>query len=126
MKNLKERRPVTGSSLRRRALCNILGAVMLAMGIVSAGMVIWNEQSRSARRSGTSSSDSGWKDDSLSSEDSKTSTRQSEMLVGKVGALIAYWWRRSTELASPEGVAMMFAMISVLAAFGCFFFADRL
>jgi hypothetical protein len=126
MKNLKGRRPVTGSSLRRRTLFNILGAMMLAMGIVSAGMVVWTEQHRSARRSETSSSDSGWKDDSLSSEDSKTATRQSEMLVGKVGALIAYWWRRSTELASPEGAAMVFAMISVLAAFGCFVFADRL
>ena len=125
MKNLKGRRAVAGS-LRRRALFNILGAVMLAMGIISAGMVVWTEQHRSARRSETSSSDSGWKDDSLSSEDSKTSTRQSEMLVGKVGASIAYWWRRSTELVSPEGLAMMFAMISVLAAFGCFVLADRM
>ena len=126
MKNLKGSRPVTGSSLRRRALFNILGAVMLAMGIVSAGMVAWSEQHRSASRSETSSSDNGWKDNTLSSEDSKTSTRQSEMLVGKVGALIAYWWRRSAELASPEGVAMTCAMISVLAAFGCFVLADRL
>ena len=125
MKNLEGRRAVAGS-LRRRALFNILGAVLLAMGVISAGMVVWSEQHRSARRSDTSSSDSGWKDDSLSSEDSKTSTRQSEMLVGKVGALIAYWWHRSTELSSPEGVAMMFAVISVLAAFGCFVFADRL
>jgi hypothetical protein len=125
MKNLKGRRPVTGSSLRRRALFNILGAVMLAMGIVSAGMVVWTEQHRSASRSETPGSDSGWKDNTLSSEDSKTSTRQSEMLVGKVGALIAYWWRRSRELASPEGVAMTCAMISVLAAFGCFVLADR-
>ena len=126
MKNLKGRRPVTGSSLRRRALFNILGAVMLAMGIFSAGMVVWSEQHRSARRSETSSSNSGWADNTLSSEDSKTSTRQSEMLVGKVGALIAYWWRRSADLASSEGVAMTFAMISVLAAFGCFVLADRL
>jgi hypothetical protein len=126
MKNLNDRRPVTGSSLRQRALFNILGAVMLVMGIVSAGMVVWTEQHRSAKRPETSSSDSGWKDDTLSSEDSKTSTRQSEMLVGKVGVLIAYWWRRSAELDSLEGVAMMFAMISVLAAFGCFVVADRL
>jgi len=98
---------------------------MLAMGIVSAGMVVWTEQHRSASRSETPGSDSGWKDNTLSSEDSKTSTRQSEMLVGKVGALIAYWWRRSRELASPEGVAMTCAMISVLAAFGCFVLADR-
>jgi hypothetical protein len=126
MKNLKERRPPTGSTLRRRALLNILGALMLAMGIVSAGIVVWTEQHRSGGRSEASSSDNGWKDNTLSSEDSKTSTRQSEMLVGKVGALIAYWWRRSTELASPEGVTMMFAMISVLAAFACFVFADRL
>ena len=99
---------------------------MLAMGIVSAGMVVWTEQHRSAKRSETSSSDSGWKDQTLSSEDSKTSTRQSEMLVGKVGVLIAHWWRRFADLASPEGIAMMFAMISVVAAFGCFVVADRL
>ena len=126
MKNLNGRRPVTGSSLSKRALFNIFGAVLLAMGIVSAGMVVWTEQHRFARRSETSSSDSGWKDETLSSEDSKTSTRQSEMLVGKVGALIAYWWRRFADLASPEGIAMMFAMISVVAAFGCFVVADRL
>jgi len=126
MKNLNGRRPVTGSSLSKRALFNIFGAVLLAMGIVSAGMVVWTEQHRSTKRSETSSSDNGWKDETLSSEDSKTSTRQSEMLVGKVGALIAYWWRRFADLASPEGIAMMFAMISVLAAFGCFVVADRL
>jgi hypothetical protein len=116
---------VKGSPLRQRALFNVLGAVFLVLGIVSAGLVVWTEQHRSARRSETNSSDSGWKDDTLSSDDSKTSMRQSEMLVGKVGALIAYWWRRSAELATPEGVAMMFAMISVLAAFGCFVVADR-
>jgi hypothetical protein len=126
MKNLNDRRPVTGSSLSKRALFNVLGAVMLAMGIVSAGMVVWTEQHRSAKRSETSSSDSGWKDQTLSSEDSKTSTRQSEMLVGKVGVLIAHWWRRFADLASPERVAMTFAMISVVAAFGCFVVADRL
>ena len=126
MKNLNGRRPVTGSSLSKRALFNIFGAVLLAMGIVSAGMVVWTEQHRSAKRSETSSSDSGWKDQTLSSEDSKTSTRQSEMLVGKVGVLIVYWWRRFADLASPEGIAMMFAMISVVAAFGCFVVADRL
>src|SRR6516164_11223451 len=125
MKNLNDRRPVGGSSLRKRALLNFLGAVMLVIGNVSAGIVVWTEQHRSARSLETLSSDSGWKDDTLSSEDSKTSARQSEMLVGKVGALIAYWWRRSRELASPEGVAMTCAMISVLAAFGCFVLADR-
>jgi hypothetical protein len=126
MKNLNDRRPVRGSSLRQRALLNFLGAVTLVIGIVSAGIVVWTEQHRSARSPETLSSDSGWKDDTLSSGDSKTSARQSEMLVGKVGALIAYWWRRSVELGSPEGVAMTFAVISVLAAFGCFVAADRL
>jgi hypothetical protein len=126
MKNLNGKRPVRGSSLRQRALLNFLGAVMLVMGIVSAGMVVWTEQHRLARRSERSSSEGGWKDDTLSSEDSKTSMRQSEMLAGKAGALIAYWWHRSVQLASPEGVSMLFAIICVLAAFGCFVVADRL
>ena len=117
---------VKGSPSRRRALFKVLGALFLVLGIVSAGLVVWTEQHRSAKRSETTSSDSGWKDDTLSSDDSKTSLRQSEMLVGKVGALIAYWWRRSAGLDSHEGVATMFAMISVLAAFGCFVVADRL
>jgi len=117
---------VKGSLSRQRTLFKVLGAVFLVLGIVSAGLVVWTEQHRSARRSETNSSDSGWKDDTLSFDDSKTSMRQSEMLVGKVGALIAYWWHRSAELDSPEGVAMIFAMISVLAAFGCFVVADRL
>jgi hypothetical protein len=125
MKNLNNKRPAKDSAPNHRALFNILGAAMLVMGIACAGIIIWTEQNRSARRSEPSTSD-GWKDGTLSSEDSRTSTRQSEMLVGKVGALIAYWWRRSRDLDSPEGVAMMFAMVSVLAALGCFVVADRL
>jgi hypothetical protein len=104
----------------------MLGVVMLLTGVVSAGIAVWMEHDLSTKRSESSNADGGWKDDTLSPEDSKISSRQSEMLYGKVGALLAYCWRRCAELDSPEGFAIIFATISTLAALGCFVVANRL
>jgi hypothetical protein len=113
------------SSLTRRAIFDILGFLMLFLGILSAGLAVWSQQDRSARRSEAHSTDNGWQDDTLSSEDSKTSSRQSEMLSGKFGALLAYWWRRCAQTVSSQGFAITFAMISLLAALFCFVIANR-
>jgi hypothetical protein len=108
---------------RRRAILNILGIVLIMVGALSAGGAIWMDSS--SRHSEAAAGDNGWKDDTLSSEDSKISSRQSEMLLGKAGALIAYAWRRLMQLGSPEGVTIVLAMVSALAALGCFAAANR-
>jgi hypothetical protein len=95
---------------------------MLFLGILSAGVAVWSGQDRSTKRLEAPNTDNGWIDDTLSPEDSKTSSRQSEMLSGKFGTLLASWWRRCVEAISTQG----FAMISLLVALFCFLVANRL
>jgi uncharacterized membrane protein YbaN (DUF454 family) len=113
-------------SLTHRTIFDILGFLMLFLGILSAGVAVWSGQDRSASRLETPSADNGWKDDTLSPEDSKSSSRQSEVLSGKFGTLLTYWWRRCAEAVSTQGFAMILAMISVLVALFCFVVANRL
>jgi hypothetical protein len=114
------------SSLTHRTIFDLLGFLMLFLGILSAGIAVWSEQDRSTKRLETPSAENSWKDDTLSPEDSKSSSRQSEMLSGKFGTLLAYWWRRCVEAVSTQGFAIIFAMISLLAALFCFLVANRL
>jgi hypothetical protein len=107
----------------RREVLNILGIVLLVAGALSAGGAIWMDSS--TRHSESAAGDNGWKDDTLSPEDSKMSSRQSEMLLGKAGALITYAWRQCAQLGSPEGFAIILALISTFAALGCFAAARR-
>jgi hypothetical protein len=79
----------------------------------------------STRPSESVAGDNGWKGDTLSPEDSKSSSRQSEMLFGKVGALIAYGWRWCAQLGSLKRFAIILAIFSTFAAWGCFAVAKR-
>jgi hypothetical protein len=99
---------------------------MLFLGILAAGMAVWSGQDRSTRRLEAPGAESRWRDDTLSSEDSKSASRQSEMLGGKFGTLLAYWWRRCVDAVSTQGFAMIFATISLFVALFCFVVANRL
>jgi hypothetical protein len=115
------------NSLLKRWLINRLGIAVLLFGLVSAGAVYWSGNSGSVEKPHDQETvASGSHDDTLSFEDSKTSSRGIEMYFGKVGVLIATWFRRWAELKDSERLAVMIATSSVLAALICFFVANRL
>jgi hypothetical protein len=79
----------------RRSVVNRLGIFILLLGVVCAGTVYWTGKNRLASRShGWETVDNGSRDDTLSFEDSKTSSRSTEMNFGKVGVLVSIWFRR--------------------------------
>jgi hypothetical protein len=100
--------PVSSSKRRPRKL-KIIGAVVLALGIVGAGIVYWL---------GTRSTD-------LSGDLSmvgynKPAERQMEILYGKQGELIEDW---SNDLKQPGTQAVIILVTTALIAGGCFYFA---
>jgi hypothetical protein len=119
--------PAPSSSLKSRAeLLKTLGVVVLVLGVVSASIVYWSGQQRSASRSRnqeTSAVDGGWKDSTLSSEDLKGSSRTIEMNYGKVAVLMVSWLHWWEQLEPHESLAIVIATISTLTALSCFIVA---
>lgn len=115
--------------LKRRAALNLLGIAALLLGIGSACLVYWTGEDRSPgqiKSQGTSNVENGWKDSTLSPEDSKGSSRDIEMLYGKLGVLLTSSWHRCQEfLNGPKSGATTIAIISALTAFTCFVLAIR-
>ncbi len=111
----------------RRLVVNRLGIFILLLGVVCAGTVYWTGKNRLASRShGWETVDNGSRDDTLSFEDSKTSSRSTEIYFGKVGVLVSIWFRRWEELEDFERLAIIIEVSSVLAASICFLIAKRL
>jgi hypothetical protein len=76
----------------RRLVARWVGSVLLLLGLGSAGVVYAIGESHSARLAHDQDIvhiDS--RDDTLSFEDSKISSRVTEMYFGKVGVLMATW-----------------------------------
>jgi hypothetical protein len=103
--------PISSSRHRARKL-RIIGVIVLALGIVGAGMVYWL---------GTRSADLS-DDPSMAGYD-KPEERQMEILYGKQGELIEDW---SNDLKQPGTQAIIIAAASVIIASGCFYFARLL
>jgi hypothetical protein len=104
-----------------------VGIVLLLVGLGSAGLVYAVGESHSARLADDQDAvhiDS--RDDTLSFEDSKTSSRRTEVYFGKVGVLMATWFHQWEELKGFERLAIMIAVSSVLVSSICFLVADRL
>ncbi len=120
--------PAPSSSLKNRAeLLKTLGVVVLVLGVVSASIVYWSGQKRSASQSKnqeTSVVDGGWKDSTLSSEDLKGSSRTIEMNYGKVAVLMVSWLHCWEQLEPHESLAIVIATISTLTAITCFILAE--
>ncbi|MGA8656678.1 MAG: hypothetical protein WB586_11075 [Chthoniobacterales bacterium] len=114
---------------KRRTAINLLGIVVLVLGIASANIVYWREEDRSPKQKenqGASNVENGWKDSTLSPDDSKGSSRDIEMLYGKLGALLISSWHRCEELLSgPKSGATVIGVISAVLAFTCFVAANR-
>jgi hypothetical protein len=105
---------------------NRLGIFILLLGVVCAGTVYWTGKNRLASRSHDRETiDSGSRDDTLSFEDSKTSSRSTEMYFGKVGVLVSIWFRSWEGLEDFERWAITIEVSSILGASICFFIANR-
>jgi len=119
--------PAPSPSLKNRAeLLKTLSVVVLVLGVVSASIVYWSGQKRSASQSkneDTSVVDGGWKDSTLSSEDLKGSSRTIEMNYGKVAVLMVSWLHWWEQLEPHESLAIVIATISTLTAITCFILA---
>jgi len=103
--------PVSSSSWRTRKL-RIIGVVMLALGIVSAGIVYWL---------GTRSADAS--DDLSMVGYNRSEERQMKILYGKQGELIEDW---SDDLKQPGTQAIIIIIATTMIAGGCFYFARLL
>jgi hypothetical protein len=112
-------------SMRRLAV-NRVGIFVLLLGLVCAGTVYWTGENRLASHSHDRETvDDGSRDDTLSFEDSKASSRGTEVYFGKVGVLMTTWIHHWKELKDSERFAIMIALGSVLASSICFLAANR-
>jgi len=112
---------------KRRLVVRWVGVVVLLLGLVSAGVVYSVGESHSAKLAhGQETVGIDSRDDTLSFDDSKTSSRGTEMYFGKVGVLLRTWFHHWEELKGFERLAIMIAASSVLASSICFLVAKRL
>jgi len=100
------------SSSKRAAWLRMIGVIVLVLGLGSAGVVYWL---------GTRSPDVM---DNLSMVGyNKAQTRQMGMLYGKMGPVIEEWF---DDLKQPGTQAEIIAVVSILVAACCFYFARLL
>ena len=97
------------TSARRRARLRIIGAIVLALGLVSAGLVYWL---------GTRSADTS--DDLAMLGYNKARSRQMAMLYGKMGLFSE---DLIDNLKRPGVQAAIITVVSTLFAAGCFYIA---
>ncbi|MGD1018559.1 MAG: hypothetical protein ABSA12_04495 [Verrucomicrobiia bacterium] len=110
------------SSPKRQSTLNIVGVIVLVVGLSTASIVLVMGAGRSTGP-GVSGAPGDWQDQSLSIEDSKASSHDVEMYNGKLGLLAL---RVSNAFRQPESLAMIIATTSSLFALGCFFVSRRL
>ncbi|HUA66541.1 MAG TPA: hypothetical protein VME24_11885 [Alphaproteobacteria bacterium] len=87
----------------------VIGVVVLALGLVSAGAVYWIRT-----HSGEPT------EDELLAGNAKAESRQMQILYGKMGLLTQ---ELSDDLKQPGTQALVIATVSLLIAAGCFYFA---
>ena len=103
--------PVSSSSRRARRL-RMIGVIVLALGIVGAGIVYW-ARTRSPDLS----------NDLSMLGFNRAETRQMGQLYGTQGLLIQKWYE---DLKQPGTQAAIIVVISALITIGCFYFARLL
>jgi hypothetical protein len=87
----------------------MIGALVLLLGLGSAGAVYW-----------TGSPPVDLSSDPATARDYKMETRDIEINFGKMGLLMNEWM---ADLERPGTQAGMIALVSILVASGCFYFA---
>ena len=99
---MNDKMPVQSSSLKRHAeLLKTVGVAVLVLGLIASSILFWIGEGNFVTRSrGQEISEPGgsWKDGTLLPEDTKGSSRTTEMNFGKIGVLVAGWLHRFVEL----------------------------
>jgi hypothetical protein len=104
---------------RSQSTLNIVGVIVLVLGLGIASIVLVAGRSKATGDTDTSGD---WHDDTLSVEDSKSSSRDLEMYDGKLGMLSL---KLMEAFQQPESLAMIIAAGSTLFALACFYISRR-
>jgi hypothetical protein len=127
---VNDKMPVQNSSLNRRSeLLKTIGVAVLVLGLIASSILFWVGEGNSVTSSrGQEIPEPGgsWKDGTLSPENTKGSSRTTEMNFGKIGVLVAGWLYRFEELKPHQMLAIVIAPMAVLIAIACFVIAQRL
>ena len=127
---MNDKMPVQNSSVKRRAeLLKTVGVAVLVLGLIASSILYWSAEGNFiAGSSGQEISKPGssWKDGTLSAEDTKGSSRTTEMNFGKIGVLVVGWLHRFEELKPRQMLAFVIAAMATLIAIACFVIAQRL
>jgi len=107
------------SLFQRATILNMVGLIVLLVGISSAGLIYGSGQKPPTFESTTGE----WKDGSLSLTESKTATRNIELYGGKLEVLMVQWQER---LQHPTSIAIITGAVSVVIALSCFLVAHHL
>jgi len=106
------------SPTSRRSLLNYIGVFILLVGIGVGEFIYW--------RSFQGGSATGDEDPLLSQYDSRAYQRGVQMYVGTFGLIMDQWSRAAAKLGEPRPLAITIAVLSMLAAGGCFIVAARM
>ena len=101
-------------TLSRRALLNYVGLFILIAGMGTAEVIYW----RSLHQEAGDFVDSPY--------DSRVFEQTMERTVGVFGLLMDEWSRGVAKLEEPKPLAITIAVVSMMAAGGCFFVASRM
>ncbi len=102
-------------SIPRRSLLNYIGLVILIVGLGAGEFIYW----RSLREAPVAA-------DADSPYDSRVYEQTMERTVGIFGVLMDEWSRTVAKLEEPRAFAMTVAVVSMVAAGGCFIVAARM
>ncbi|MBV8141764.1 MAG: hypothetical protein JO279_05385 [Verrucomicrobia bacterium] len=127
---MNKKLPPQSSSLERRAeFLKTVGVAVLVLGLMAASIIYWSGEKRSAIDAQSRPApdlQGSWKDDTLSPEDLKGSSRTIEMNFGKVSVFIVDLLHRWQALKPHQSLAVVVAASAALIAAICFLVAQRL
>jgi hypothetical protein len=127
---VNDKLPVQSSSLKRRVeLLKTVGVAVLVLGLIVSSILYWvgeENLATSSRGQAISKPGGSWQDGTLSPEDTKGSSRTTEMNFGKIAVLVAGWLHRWEELKPHQMLAIVIAAMATLIAVVCFVLAQRL
>jgi hypothetical protein len=99
-----------------RALLHRCGAVILFVGICLGALIYWS----APQGANVETAQSGYDDSPLSPDDSRRYAHDTEVNLGKVGALTDKWTRMAAHWGEPKPLAITILVVSALLAGGCF------
>lgn len=104
--------------MSRRSLLNYIGIAILLAGMGVGEFIYWRSLQGSSRNDD--------EDTFATQYDSRGYERAMQMNVGTFGMIIDQWLRAAGKLKEPRPLAITIAVVSMIAAGGCFLVATRL